>query len=201
MRRNLGEEVPLESGTEVPRATGSGSWEDEQRRLVGERHVIEDNIGQRLYEAGKVRGSRGDYEAPPWMSHLHELFPKVPQTSVETIQAAHAYGRTEGYVEHAHDLISDEFTPRANAIASQADRARAQMGNADTQLLSAGIRAVAGGRRTTTAGVSRRSRQAHARFGEAQAAADNLQTELSGRLNEIEGMRKSLDDSPWKPRH
>lgn len=178
-----------------------GDWESQQTDLRQQRELIHGDSAQRMYEAGKVRGSRGDYEAPPWMSHMGELFPKVPATTVETLQSAHAYGRTEGYVEHAHDLISDEFTPRANAIAKEADQARAQTGTADTQLLSAGIRAIAGGRRTATAGVSRRSRAAHARFGAAQSAANDLQGELSGRLDEIEGMRRSLEDSSWKPRH
>lgn len=177
-----------------------GDWESQQADLRQQRELIHGDSAQRMYEAGKVRGSRGDYEAPPWMSHMHELFPKVPVTTVETLQHAHAYGRTEGYVDHAHDLISDEFTPRANAIAHEADRARTQMGNADTQMMSAGIRAIAGGRRTATAGVTRRTRLAHQRFGAAQAAANDLQGELSGRLNEIEGMRKSLEDSPWKPK-
>lgn len=172
-------------------------WEEEQERLVQRRQTIHADIAQGAYEAGRVRGSRGDYEPPPWMAHLHEIAPTMENPG--QFAAAHKYGQTEAYVEHAHDLITDEFTPRAEAIAKEADRSRIQVGNADTQMMSAGIRAIAGGRRTAAAGVTRRQRLAHERFGVAQAAANSLQDELTGRLDEVEEKRKSLHYSPWKP--
>lgn len=174
-------------------------WETQQTELRQQRVDTAADSIERMRIAGQKRGSRGQIDSPPWTNHMHELFPGVPPTTVEGLLGAHRYGMTEGYVEHAHDLISDEFTPRAEAIAKQADRARNMMEGADAALRAKGVISL-GGRRGISAPTVRRARVAHARFGEVQGQADALQGELQGRLDQVETMRGSLATSKWQPR-
>lgn len=172
-------------------------WDEEQQNLVQRRQVIHEDANQIAYEAGQKRGSRGDYEPPPWMAHLHEIAPTMENPG--QFAAAHRYGQIEAYVGHAHDIISDEFTPRAEALAKEAGRAQASAAGADTTFRSRAMVAAAGRSRYPIAPTKRRARVAHQRVEEVQGRANALQDELTGRLDEVEALRKTLHYSPWKP--
>lgn len=172
-------------------------WDEDQQSLIRRRQQIHTDIAQGAYEAGRVRGSRGDYEPPPWMAHLHEIAPTMENPG--QFAAAHKYGQVEAYVDHAHDLIQDEFTPRAQAIAKEAGRATTAAASADTTFRSRAMVAAAGRSRYPIAPTMRRNRLAHARVAEVQGRANALQSELDDRLGEVDKMRQSLHYSPWKP--
>jgi hypothetical protein len=174
-------------------------WDEKQEDLVRRRQAVHAQADEIAYHAGKVRGSRGDYHTPPWMAHLHEIAPNM--ANPEQFAAAHRYGQTEGYVEHSHDIIGDEFTPRAEKLAKEAHAARQAMEGADVSFKARAMMVAAGRSRYPVSPSARRTKLAHARFNEVQGRANDFQAELDSRLGEVEEMRQSLVNSPWKPRH
>lgn len=188
---------PRSTISAMTRPVGDWQSQQDQDHLIRQREAIHGAADMMAYEAGKVRGSRGDIEVPPWMAHLNEIAPKMQNP--EQFAAAHRYGQVESYVEHAHDLISDEFTPRAEAVANEYGRASNALESADTMYRSRAIMAMGGRGRGLVSPTIRRHRLAQGRVAAAQGKADALQGELQGRLDEVENFRQSLHDSPWKP--
>jgi hypothetical protein len=179
-----------------------GSWAEQQQNLIEQRRAINADNDMRAYEAGRLRGSRGEIETPPWVGHLHEIAPGLsPLRAQQQIVAPMRYGQTEAYIEGSHDLLEDEFRPRAEKLANEGRRAQTRLESAATTYKARGMVAAVGRSRYPIAPTARRVRVAQSGVAEVQGRSDALQQELQGRLDEVDKLREGLAQSPWKPRH
>ena len=176
-----------------------GDWQHEQERLKAETIAIRANNETRAYEAGRKRGEAGQEEPPPWMGHVHELFPRADPVQLAQFQHAHRYGQVEGFVDTEPDRLEAEYRPQAEKIATQAKAAQERLDTARLSYGARGMVALAGRSRYPITPTARRSHLAAARLGAVNEQANQLHAELTARLGHVDELRDQLDTMPWQP--